>query len=294
MSTIINGTSNAITFPDSTIQTTAFTATPALTSVTTTGGANFATSSGSVGIGTASPTTKLDVVGTIRSSSGSDQGTQLNLWTDINGNGALAAYNILFNTGANNARTETMRIDASGNLLVGTTSNASSARIFIDQPNASPGLTSFINRSSSQSVSGLGIVKKDNDNTTAQIYTTFVYNNFASGAGGIQGNGASGVQFFSSSDVRLKENIVELEPQLKNILALKPSKFDYIDGPKNCTGFIAQEIEKVYPDVVGEDDNGYKTVGGVSIMESRLIKAIQEQQVMIEELKAKVVALEAK
>jgi len=93
---------------------------------------------------------------------------------------------------------------------------------------------------------------------------------------------------------RLKENIVELEPQLANIMALKPSKFDFIDGAKDCTGFIAQEMETVYPDVIGETPDGYKTIGGISIMETRLIKAIQEQQAMIEELKTKVAALEAR
>ena len=115
----------------------------------------------------------------------------------------------------------------------------------------------------------------------------FAYNAGASGAGGIQGNGGTGPQFFNSSDARLKENVSDLDGQLAKIMALKPRTFDFINGPKGCTGFIAQEMEEIYPDAIGETPDGYKTIGGVSVMEARLIKAIQE-------LSAKVAALEAK
>jgi hypothetical protein len=85
----------------------------------------------------------------------------------------------------------------------------------------------------------------------------------------------------------LKENVADLDGQLAKILALKPRKFDFINGPKDCTGFIAQEMETVYPDVVGEDSDGFKIIGGISVMEARLIKAIQELTARVAELEAK-------
>ena len=77
-------------------------------------------------------------------------------------------------------------------------------------------------------------------------------------------------------------------------MALKPSKFDFIDGPKDCTGFIAQEMETVYSDAIGETPDGFKTIGGISIMETRLIKCIQEQQALIQSLTTRITALEQK
>ena len=187
--------------------------------------------------------------------------------------------------------TERARITSGGDLLVGTATAV--AQITSVSSSASNAAGYFnVNAASSTAIPAIYGRKYDNDNTTSQIYMSFQYNQGSGGAGGIQGNGATGVQFYSSSDARLKENIVDLESQLQNIMSLKPSKFDYIDGPKNCTGFIAQQIEMVYPDVIGTTTDGYKTIGGISIMETRLIKAIQEQQALIESLTSRVAQLE--
>jgi hypothetical protein len=183
--------------------------------------------------------------------------------------------------------TERARIDSSGRLLVGTTSNVSGEILNATQTTTNTALFVNLNAASTTASSAISVRKFDNDNTTSQIYMEFAYNAGGNGAGGIQGNGSSSVQFYSSSDARLKENVKPLESQLANIMALKPSKFDYIDGPKDCTGFIAQEMEQVYPDTVGETADGYKIIGGVSTMEARLIKAIQEQQAIINSLKAR-------
>jgi hypothetical protein len=157
----------------------------------------------------------------------------------------------------------------------------------ITQASAKAALFVEITAASSTGNPAIGVRKQDNDNTTNQTYITFTYNAGGNGAGGIQGNGANGVQFYSSSDARLKENVADLDGQLAKILALKPRKFDFINGPKDCTGFIAQEMETVYPDVVGEDSDGFKIIGGISVMEARLIKAIQELTARVAELEAK-------
>jgi len=83
-------------------------------------------SSENVGIGDTSPSTKLDITGVLRlgGTSSTDQGTQLNLYSETGGNGHMVAYQLVFDTGSNNSRTERMRIDSSGNVQVGASSVA--------------------------------------------------------------------------------------------------------------------------------------------------------------------------
>jgi hypothetical protein len=113
--------------------------------------------------------------------------------------------------------------------------------------------------------------------------------------GQINANGSGAVAFGSWSDRRLKENITDLPSQLANITALRPVEFDYIEseGGGHQLGFIAQEVEEIYPDLVGERQDGMKTLSGMGKMEARLIKAIQEQQTLIETLEARITALES-
>jgi hypothetical protein len=89
-------------------------------------------SSGNVGIGYPSPTTKFDVAGTIRSGAGTDQGTQLCLFSDGGGECYAAGFTLNFLTGANNSRTSRMRIDSSGNVGIGTSSPVSGSKIDVN------------------------------------------------------------------------------------------------------------------------------------------------------------------
>jgi len=102
------------------------------------------------------------------------------------------------------------------------------------------------------------------------------------------------------SDQRFKENIRDLDIGLDSILALKPRKFDWKAGKgkdkKDDRGFIAQEFEQVFPDLIDEwrdpapeGEEPYKAVRQDLI--PVLVKAIQEQQAMIDELKAEMAAL---
>jgi hypothetical protein len=102
----------------------------------------------------------------------------------------------------------------------------------------------------------------------------------------------------SASDIRFKENIRDLETGLSEILALKPRRFDWKEGKgmniKNSIGFIAQEVEEILPDLVKDDwinspsDNtSYKSLGMTNMIPT-LVKAIQEQQAQINELKAQI------
>jgi hypothetical protein len=122
------------------------------------------------------------------------------------------------------------------------------------------------------------LVSKGSTTNTAGTnrFIEFNTNNGSTGSGYITSNGANSATFTNSSDERLKENIVDLSPQLDNIMALKPREFDYKDGSGHQIGFIAQEMQEVYPDVVCEGPDGMLNVAGWSKTESRLVKALQE------------------
>lgn len=137
---------------------------------------------------------------------------------------------------------------------------------------------------------GLVIQKFDNNTTTSNYFARFDINAGSAYSGAIAANGAGAAAFISYSDERLKENIQDLEPQLDKILALRPVTFDYKAGGSN-TGFIAQNVKDVYPDAVGEDENGYLTLGGFSKTDARLIKAIHELKAELDATKAELAAL---
>ena len=100
------------------------------------------------------------------------------------------------------------------------------------------------------------------------------------------------------SDKNLKENITDLSFGLNEILKLRPVSFDWKNNPKNQStqyGFIAQEVQKILPQLVNEFDSFEDEQTEISIKRLgldkdaifvSLVKAIQEQQAQIEELKA--------
>jgi hypothetical protein len=80
---------------------------------------------------------------------------------------------------------------------------------------------------------------------------------------------------YNTSDLNLKKNITEIESdKIKNILILNPIHFEYINDKKNKShyGFIAQEVEKIYPELVGPNEIGYKTVNYQEIIPLMLAK----------------------
>jgi hypothetical protein len=181
--------------------------------------------------------------------------------------------------------TQAMTLDASGNLLVGTTGLPSSnGRISASSSSSVAPIRAYT--SAGDIYPSIIADKSSTTNTTAQVFVAFTVNNQATGSGQINANGASQAAFGTFSDSRLKENIVSLPSQLANILSLRPVEFDYKDGSGHQIGFVAQEIQEVYSDAVGEQ-NGFLTVTGWSKTEARLVSAIKE-------LAAKVQALEAK
>ncbi len=98
------------------------------------------------------------------------------------------------------------------------------------------------------------------------------------------------------SDIRLKENITDATPKLEDIKKLKVKNFNLIGDDLKQIGLIAQEVEEVFPglvkedkqpDVNGEEGGVYKSVK-YSVLVPMLIKAMQEQQEQIDELKKQI------
>jgi len=86
-----------------------------------------------------------------------------------------------------------------------------------------------------------------------------------------------------SSDARLKTNISQIDNALEKVMDMEGVYFDWKDNKgKHQVGIIAQEMKKVLPEVVNQDDKGYYSVsyGGVVPV---LIEAIKEQQEAITE-----------
>jgi hypothetical protein len=180
---------------------------------------------------------------------------------------------------------ERARIDSSGNLLVGTTNTSVSAGNGVKiLPTTGPNTVS---------------ASTANGDTGLHMYSSGAANfRFYVGWGGTIY--ATSTTISGISDVRLKENIRDLDDGLEKVMALQPRKFDWKEGKgkgiANDRGFIAQEFGTVFPDMIEEwkdpapeGEEPYKSVNANLI--PTLVKAIQEQQQMIETLQAEVAAL---
>ena len=89
------------------------------------------------------------------------------------------------------------------------------------------------------------------------------------------------------SDERVKENIKTIDNSLEKVSKLRGVEFNKIGEDIKSIGVIAQEIEKVIPEVVREDDKGMKSVAYGNIT-GILIEAIKELKQEIEELKKQI------
>jgi hypothetical protein len=113
-----------------------------------------------------------------------------------------------------------------------------------------------------------------------------------------------------SSDVRVKENINTISDATSKVLALNPVIYDYKqefaeknnwdnDKKINNVGFIAQEFESVFPKYVSNNEcvigettiDDFKSIDTGHLV-AYLVKAIQEQQTIIEDLKSRIETLE--
>ena len=187
--------------------------------------------------------------------------------------------------------TQAMTLDAGGNLLVGTTDAAQTS-----------GAGFKVGGAGGAGVGQVAIVDADSTNSTVtyRLYSTgaAAYRFYVGLGGTIY---ATNTTITAISDQRLKENIRDLDAGLSEVMALKPRKFDWKAGKgkdkKNDRGWVAQEFEQVFPDMVDtwqdpapEGEEPYKAVNADLI--PVLVKAMQEQQALITALTARVAQLE--
>ena len=99
----------------------------------------------------------------------------------------------------------------------------------------------------------------------------------------------SATDFNSTSDINLKENIRPIEDPIEKIIQLNGVSFDWKDTHNSSIGVIAQEVEKVFPELVKTEDKKSVNYNGLIGV---LIEGMKEQQKQINILMNKIKTLE--
>jgi hypothetical protein len=232
--------------------------------------------------------------------------------------------------------TERMRIDSSGNVLVGTTSNFGfiSTDIGANRFTAATAAASLTHTTTSTvgrpaiTVASIGngedsafrtVVSPDGGSTfngwtcgvnveTGSDIFSWVYNSgqstriFGAGAAKMRLTTGGGLSTTTGSlgtisDIRMKKDVVDATAKLDELMQLRVVNYVLIDDPeeRKMLGFVAQEIEQVFPGLVEEFDvrdqetkelvmrqKSVKT----TVLIPMLVKSIQEQQTIINDIKA--------
>jgi hypothetical protein len=177
-------------------------------------------------------------------------------------------------------RQERMRITGAGNVLIRRTVNTDTAALCVDQ-DASGGNV------------GISTITTS---TASRFHLLFRNGNGQ--VGSIATNG-SATSFNTSSDYRLKENVVDLGGAIDRVKQLAPKRFNFIADPnKTVDGFLAHEAQTVVPEAVTGtynevDDNGNAVMQNIdqSKLVPLLTAALQEAIAKIETLETEVSAL---
>jgi hypothetical protein len=280
--------------------------------------------SGNLGVGVTSVQRKLHLGG-----GANDAGIKLS--TDTSGNGNLdgaditfTTTNTLFITNRENGATvfenngsERARITSGGDFRVkgaGTAGSTEAFQVSGSAPADAARLTSdgdFCVNTTAKVYEGRVSISFDGNGGTGDQGIALIDTNatldgdyllFANSAGNVAGkithNGTTTVAYTTSSDYRLKEEVMPMTGALAKVAALKPVIYKWKSDGANGEGFIAHELQAICPDAVtGQKDavdaEGKPVYQGIdtSFLVATLTAAIQEQQAMINELKAEVAAL---
>ena len=242
-------------------------------------------SSGNVGIGTTSPSTfsPSATYANVQSITKTDQALTIGSYYQA----GVDAYSFIKSSQVGSPSTaidlrffggtsERMRIDSSGNLLVGTTSNPTSNRVNISFDNSTVGGMRFSHASSSYNQSAIEF-----------------YNAASSRVGYIYSN-ASSTTYSTSSDYRLKENVTDITGATERLKQLNPVRFNFIvDADTTVDGFLAHEVQDVVPEAITGTHNEVDADGNPvyqGIDQSKLVPLLVAT---IQELEARIAALEA-
>ena len=269
----------------------------------------FVDSSNNVGIGTSSPGAPLSFADT-NALKIQFNGNAANYYgmSKLAGSGSLGDGEFRFTSGNtaggsftfSNGGTEKVRIDSSGNLLVGTTSG--SGRVNAATNLSDIAATNAISRMSFVASGGYGggvsvIDGSQGYGLWAQASGAdfYIRRSTTSGSftGGVYISNAAG-SWSSASDERLKNILRPIENATDKLMTLRCIVGEYKDQVGVEHPFlIAQDVQAVFPEVVNtfgdEDHLGMSYTDMVPI----LVKAIQEQQAIINQLRSDVDALKA-
>ena len=235
-----------------------------------------------VGIGTDIPTEKLSVAGTANLIEGS-YGVALK----ANGADALWFDGAQFSWGYGGI--ENYFADKVG---IGT--NGSPYKFDVRDTKNGDYVAQVYNMSTNTNADGLRIRLGATNPNTANYFVGF-YNNTNTQRGRITGNG-TGVTYNTTSDRRLKTNIVNIKDALQIINKIQPRKYEFkVNRGVEEFGFIAQELQNVYPQAVSGDPKGDVKTAPMMVDYSRLTpiltaglkeldKKLKKQQKEIESL----------
>jgi hypothetical protein len=235
-------------------------------------------SSGNVGIGTSSPSVKLQLQSGVFHITDGTQTLRQGVTTGLGFVGMQSNHPLVLFTND----VERMRILGGGEICIAGTNQRSAGLVNID---VNP---SFYN--------GISFYPTSNSAIDACRFL----NNSGTIVGTIQSN-ASATLYNTSSDYRLKENIAPMTGALAIVAALKPVTYNWkVDG-SDGQGFIAHELQSVVPDcVTGEKDavdaKGNPVYQGIdtSFLVATLTAAIQELNAKLDAQAARIAALESK
>jgi len=200
---------------------------------------------------------------------------------------------------------ERARIDTSGNLLVGQTAQSNVERLGVTFTGNNEGVYTL---NGSASPTGTAITANFSNGTGTNGTGCILYKGRTAGVDRfyVYGNGNvvnTNNSYGALSDVKLKENITDTTPKLAQLNQVRVVTYNLIGEEQKQIGVIAQELEQIFPAMVEQtpdrdaegNDLGTTTKSvKYSVFVPMLIKAIQEQQAIIETLTNRISALEAK
>lgn len=146
----------------------------------------------------------------------------------------------------------------------------------------------FHNSHNTSNSKGIIIQAGVNTNPTSSTYFALFLDGNGSNVGGIRGNGAGGTMYSTTSDRRLKQNIKKFEQGLATLEKINPTIYQMKSNPtQDEIGFIAQELQKVLPQVVGGNPSDDIEESPMTVDYGRitpvLVAAIKEQQELIKQ-----------
>ena len=198
--------------------------------------------------------------------------------------------------------TNTMTLDASGRLLVGSTSP--NGKLYVENSTETNTVKIWDTNGSTTSDGVLAVLASRN--TTNNTFYAISYYNAGAGAYKFRVADSGNVtntnnSYGAISDIKLKENIVDATPKLEDLCKVKIRQYNLKSDPDHKQiGVVAQELEEVFAglvetitdkDIDGNDLGTTTKQVKYSVFVPMLIKAIQEQQAMITTLQTQVTAL---